>query len=354
MRFVHCADLHLGTAFSGLKDDRSAAIRQEELCRSFLAIADRAKEADVLLVAGDLFDQGALDAETVRVLRQAFAAMPNTQVFIAAGNHDPLTQGSYYAVTDFPDNVHVFGHKLEKFTVAGCDIYGISFSATVQSEPLLPDFRAESGRASVLLMHANLAGADYNPISREQAASYGVSYLALGHVHSYAEETLGNTLCAYPGCPEGRGFDELGEKGIIIGEVTEAGVKTEFVPLCQRQYLELKVDITGLSTHDAVITRLKEEGLLEKDLYKVILTGETEFMPDTAILAEAFSQCFFIKFYDKTKRCVDPVSLSKESGVRGMLAEKLLSGLSGEQEELYQRALWFGLSALSGEKVKPL
>ena len=91
MRFVHCADLHLDTPFSGLGDAAKAAVRQAELRQTLLRIVEKARGADALLIAGDLFDQASVEAETLRVLRRGFASLGDTRVLIAAGNHDPLT-----------------------------------------------------------------------------------------------------------------------------------------------------------------------------------------------------------------------------------------------------------------------
>ena len=94
MRFVHCADLHLDTPFSGLGDAAKAAVRQAELRQTLLRIVEKARGADALLIAGDLFDQASVEAETLRVLRRGFASLGDTRVLIAAGNHDPLTETS--------------------------------------------------------------------------------------------------------------------------------------------------------------------------------------------------------------------------------------------------------------------
>ena len=55
----------------------------------------------------------------------------------------------------------------------------------------------------------------------------------------------GQTAWAYCGCPEGRGFDETGDKGVLVGEVSPGEAKLEFVPLCKRRYREITVDVTG-------------------------------------------------------------------------------------------------------------
>ncbi len=352
MKLIHCSDLHLDTAFSGLGSDALARVRQAELRRTFLSIIELSKEADALLIAGDLFDQESVEAETIRVLYEGFASLGDIPVLIAAGNHDPLSSKSYYRLAQFSPNVHIFERSLSCITVCGCDFYGISFGSHEQPESLLSDFQVTPERPSVLLMHGDLHGGAYNPISREMVAASGLSYLALGHIHQHEETKLGKTLCVYPGCPEGRGFDELDEKGVVRVELSEHGVKTEFIPICCRSYRALSLDISGLTTHEAILSMVRQSGLLEKDLYKFILEGETELQPDVAVLAEALTEYFFVKFYDKTKRPLSVENLMQETGIRGMFAQKFKEGLSGENSERYRRALEIGLSVLDGEKVK--
>jgi len=352
VRFIHCADLHLDTPFSGLSGGSSAEIRQAELRQTFLSIVELARGTDALIISGDLFDQDAVEPETIRTLTRGFASLGETRVLIAAGNHDPLVEKSYYRLAAFSPNVHIFGPELERVTVADCDIYGISFRQMNQTESLLAGFCADAGRPSVMVMHGNLGGQDYNPLMREAVETSGLSYLALGHVHSHSEVKLGQTLCVYPGCPEGRGFDELGAKGVVSAEVTEAGVKTAFVPVCRRRYYEITTDITGLVTQEELIGAIKAQLLEKQDLYKIVITGEAELVPRTEVIKEAFADFFFVKIYDRTKRPIDLEALSGEPGLRGLFARKIAERRSEEADALYNKALSYGLSAMAGEKVK--
>ena len=114
-------------------------------------------------------------------------------------------------------------------------IHGAAFSGPEQPESLLAGFTAPAdGKCHIGLLHGELDGAEarYGPIRREEAAASGLCYLALGHVHKRtAPLTLGRTVCAWPGCPEGRGFDELGEKGFYEGTISDGGeVSLTFVP----------------------------------------------------------------------------------------------------------------------------
>ena len=97
----------------------------------------------------------------------------------------------------------------------------------------------------------------------------------------------GKTFYAYPGCAAGRGFDELGEKGVLCGTVSEDGAEMRFVPMANRRYEILTVDITGRDAALAMEEALGKD--CEKNIYRVILTGETdETGVDAAKLAEKF------------------------------------------------------------------
>jgi len=352
VRFIHCADLHLDTPFSGLADSRSAEIRQAELRSTFLAIIERAKQTDALIIAGDLFDQESLEPETVRTLVKGFASLGEIPVFIAAGNHDPLTEASYYRLAPLPANVHVFGTEPTRFSVADCEICGISFAGAQQEEALPLPSAGSQERPFICVMHGNVGGHDYNPISREQVAESGISYLALGHVHSYSREMIQKTLCVYPGCPEGRGFDEWGSKGVVEAVVTREGAKASFVPLCRREHQVHEVDVTGLTTNEEITAMLCDKITEEKDLYKFVLTGETEAVPHCDVIKAGLAPCFFAKIYDKTKRPLDIAALLAEPGVRGMFVQKIMEEQALHDEALCRKALELGLMALSGEKVK--
>lgn len=71
----------------------------------------------------------------------------------------------------------------------------------------------------------------YDPVSEEELAASGLDYAAFGHVHAFSGlRRAGDCFYAWPGCPEGRGFDETGEKGVIIADVERGGVKLRFAP----------------------------------------------------------------------------------------------------------------------------
>lgn len=75
-----------------------------------------------------------------------------------------------------------------------------------------------------------------------------------------------------PGCPEGRGFDELGEKGFHSGTIDDSGkVSLTFVPFARRRYEILTVDVTDQDPRAAIEAALPAD--TAQDLYRILLTG---------------------------------------------------------------------------------
>ncbi len=352
---IHCADLHFDTAFAGLDDGGKAEIRREDLRQVFGRIVELAKteRADMLLIAGDLFDQAAASVQTVRYITGKLAEISDIPVYISAGNHDPLVPGSFYTMLDWGENVHVFGREMECIETPDFDLYGVSFGGAEQADSLLAGFSARhTDKPSLMLMHASLGGEGYNPITKQEAEASGLDYLALGHVHSYSGAVrCGGTVCAYPGCPEGRGFDELGEKGVIKAVIEKGRVSVEFVPVCKRQYHELELDVTGLDTYEAICGRIlmQAKGSAD-DLYKIVLTGETEFPVHTGVIRDSL-RYFMAKVVDKTTRRADYAGMAQEYNLRGLFVKKILEEQEASGDEMLKQALSYGLDALSGEKV---
>ena len=231
VRLLHAGDFHLDSAFGALTPEQ-ARQRRAESRESVQRLVDWANDHDIqlMLLAGDLFDGAAIGGDTARLLAEALGSFRG-QVVIAPGNHDPYTARSAYARTLWPDNVHIFTEDRMQtipFPQYGCAVHGGAF--TMPEEPadhVLAGFTApDDGLVHIGLLHGEIdpSEARYDPIRKEEIAASGLAYLALGHIHKRTEPlTYGGTVCAWPGCPEGRGFDELGEKGFYSGTIDDSG-----------------------------------------------------------------------------------------------------------------------------------
>ncbi len=354
---IHCADLHFDSPFSGLDSIAKAEIRREELRQVFGKITGLAasKQADALVICGDLFDQQTVSAQTLRYIKEKLDSIPQIPVFLCAGNHDPNMPGSYYRILDWGKHVHIFTPQMERVDCGSFDVYGASFGARTEPESKLTGFRVKNpDKINIMALHADMGG-EYQPFSRQEAEESGLDYLALGHIHQYSGAMqFGNTVCVYPGCPEGRGFDELGEKGVVQAVISKEKTELEFIPLCKRMYHEVAVDVSGAGNYETLCGRilLAMDGSAD-DLYKIILKGEAEFSISPSVILENL-HCFMAKVKDQTSAKVDWESVKNEFSLKGLFVKKLLNQQTEENAALIKQAMTFAMQALAGEKVKLL
>lgn len=358
LTFVHAADFHLDSSFGALTAAQAAARRRESRETVFrLKDYVNSHGVELVLLAGDLFDSAGTFRDTGEQLAQALGQM-EARVFVAPGNHDYVGPGSPWLTVGWPENVHVF---LENALTAvelpswNLVIHGAAFTAPEQAEGLLAGFTAPAdGRWHIGLLHGELDPAEprYGPIRREEVAASGLHYLALGHIHKREGPLkLGRTVCAWPGCLEGRGFDELGEKGFYHGTMDDGGdVELTFVPFARRRYEVLEVDVTGRSPRAAVEEALPED--TARHLYRILLTGETgEGGADAAALQEALSDRFYtLELRDHTRIAEDVWARAEEDSLRGLFLRELRAQWqqagSDRERETVTRAARFGLAAL--------
>lgn len=356
MKLLHGSDFHLDSPLAGLAPEKSVQRRRElrEIPARLAALA-QAEGVDLALLPGDLFDGERVYPETVRALARALEDMA-VPVFIAPGNHDYYHSRSPYAARGWPDNVHIFtAPGLESVELPGlnCVVHGCAFDAPHREDDPLAGFAApEDGRLHLLCVHGEVGlTGNYAPIDPKSLERSGAAYAALGHVHAMDSGKAGNTLWAYPGCPEGRGFDELGPKGVLVvsfdGGVQPAG---KFVPVCQRQY---RVESVGVDEFAAALPR--EEC---PDLVRFLLTGESRFPPNlTALTAQAAPRFFHVELRDQTTLPTELWARAEEDSLTGLFLREMRSRLDsageGERDKLLLAAR-FGLAALEGgEDIRP-
>lgn len=362
VRLIHAADFHLDSPFRDLPAEGAARRRAElrELPERLAGLA-RERGAQLVLLSGDLFDGGEIYRETAEALVTALGRT-GCPVFIAPGNHDPLTSDSPYRTLAWPENVHIF-QKEEVESVPlpglGCVVHGAAFTAGDREDDPLAGFAApDDGLVHVMALHGDVGGRRYGPVSPDSIARSGLDYLALGHIHACSgPQRAGETVWAYPGCPEGRGFDECGEKGVFWVEADKGKTALEFVPLCARRYELLTVPLTGETDPAAAA----EEALAgqEDNVCRITFTGETGRAPDLPALERALEgRCFALSLRDRTTVARDLWARAGEDSLTGLFLREMRARLDGAETEedraVLDLAVRFGLAALErGEDCRP-
>ena len=347
MKILHSADWHLCSPLQGRSEAQTQLLKAHLLqIPGKIAALCRAEGCDLMLLAGDLFD-GPYDADTFCILCQALeeAAVP---VFITPGNHDFADMNSPWLTQRFPKNVHVFTRPvMESVEVPslGYRVYGAGFTA-MDCPALLENFQAKADLPAIGILHGDPTqnASPYNPITQAQVRQSGLAYLALGHIHKGGSFRAGNTLCAWPGCPMGRGYDEEGEKGVLIVTVEDT-VTTRFVPLGTPQFFDLECAVTEL---EALLPPVGND-----HFYRITLTGESEPL-DLSALASQYSRFPNLELRDKTVPPVDIWRTLGEDSFEGTYFGLLHHALTGADEETQRKlklAAKISRQILDGQEV---
>lgn len=245
IRFVHVADLHLDAAFAGITRKAPAELVRTLRESTFVAL-DRLtvlcerERPDFLVIAGDAYNLEDRSLRAQLALRDACArlARVGVPVFIAHGNHDPLS--SRLHGVRWPDNVTVFGEEPSSWPVfpdgsvaeAGelplAVVHGVSHGTAREGRNLALRFhRTDAPCLQVGVLHCTVDGSRdkgrYAPCSSGDLAASGLDYWALGHAHE-RREIGARPLAVYPGCAQGLHINEEGEKGcVLVTAEPEAG-----------------------------------------------------------------------------------------------------------------------------------
>lgn len=363
VKILHSADFHMDSAFDALPEEK-ALLRRREQRDMLRRIAEmcNAESVDIVLLSGDLFDSAASYYETQEALISALGAI-KARVFISPGNHDYFCPKSPYSYLDFPKNVHIFKLPIissVEIPELGVRVYGAGFGAS-RCPSLLDGFRAkDDGFINIMTIHGELSGDMYNHISEEDIALSGLDYLALGHTHAYSGiKREGKTYYAYPGCPEGRGFDELGQKGVIVGTVSIGSVDLDFRPIKGRQYRIFNIDLTDAENMRAKVFSSFPGEDCSDDIVRIILRGAWDEGIDERELQEELAPRFFhVTVRDETHLGRDIWDGLTDDTLTGLFLKRMRMAYDAaqtkEQKEMVTRAVRYGLASLeSREEWRP-
>lgn len=354
IKILHAADLHLGSPFRSLDPEKSRQQRRKQL-KIPLLLEQLCQEEDCQLVflSGDLFDTPEPDPEVAAVLKRSLGNM-GVPVLISPGNHDFVQLKSPY-LQNLPDNVHVFTSPVISslsFPQLNARVWGAGFTS-MDCPGLLEGFHASGPEAHQLgILHGDPTSplSPCCPITREQVASSGLQYLALGHVHKAGKLTAGGTLCAWPGCPMGRGFDETGSKGVLLVTLQEtAPPSLQFIDLGLGQYEDITLSVEQSTD---IFSSLPQN--TRDDIYRITLKGECAPFDLSDLQKKLSSRFFHLILRDETTPLTDLWENAGEDSLEGLyfkLLKKSLEEASPEQQEIYTLAAKISRQILEGQEV---
>lgn len=406
VKLIHTADLHLDSAFRSRFTKEEAENRRQKQLMAWKELLSFAVEKKVqgILIAGDLFDSPVVSHGTMDFFLSTISEHPEISFFYLRGNHD--TENTFCYQENLPKNLFLFSEKGKKYRLndrlllAGVE-YGtkdISFGEnkgatqgagqaaeqaveqeTVHGAEALSKNETESEEESkflklkeedcnILLLHGalyqgtpkgdSLQGEE--GIFLKNLEKLPLSYIALGHIHKGGEGKLNNgALWAYPGCLQGRGFDEEGERGFLYLKVEEEKkeIHKEFIPIKQGEFrileIELLEDEGTLVCLKKIEAEMEKAGISKEDSLRIILKGKKGLEQERNLRylqLQLQDSVFFLEIQDESELSWNREEAMKEKSLKGEFL-RVLAAADNLSKEEQEEIIALGMGLLQGGEL---
>ncbi len=361
MRIIHCADLHLESPLRNVMDSDKAKERRDELLYNFDRLVEYANknEVKVILVAGDIFDKGTKRKSAIRHINEVIEDNPHIDFLLLKGNHD--VGGLFEDEENIPDNVKLFDNQVwKKYEYGDVVIKGVELSRDNYKDVAL-NLVLDPGKLNIVTLHtgpANHAGEkEIYEINFNDLKNKHIDYLALGHIHRYIREPLDDRgVYVYPGCLEGRGFDETGEKGFVLLDINDNDIDDTFVTFAGREIHRIEVNVSPDDTMTDIISKIHSvsDDIPTKDLLEIVLVGKTNMnelidIDIRRIRREFDGRFYFFKVKDQTTVEIDYESFYNDKSLKGEFVRLLEKQEINDEDKSVIVEL--GIKALRGENL---
>jgi len=406
VKLIHTADLHLDSAFRSRFTKEEAENRRQKQLMAWKELLSFAVEKKVqgILIAGDLFDSPVVSHGTMDFFLSTISEHPEISFFYLRGNHD--TENTFRYQENLPKNLFLFSEKGKKYRLndrlllAGVE-YGtkdISFGENegatqgagqaaeqgvgqenAHGAEVLSKSESESEEESkflklkeedcnILLLH----GALYQGTPKGEAVQgeegiflknlekLPLSYIALGHIHKGGEGKLNNgALWAYPGCLQGRGFDEEGERGFLYLKVEEEKkeIRKEFIPIKQGEFrileIELLEDEGTLACLKKIEVEMEKAGIAKEDSLRIILKGKKGLEQERNLRylqLQLQDSVFFLEIRDECELSWNREEAMKEKSLKGEFL-RVLAAADNLSKEEQEEIIALGMGLLQGGEL---
>ncbi len=268
MTIIATADVHLGMKFSGYEAMQPELAEERFRALERVVEAGNAREADLLVIAGDLFHRVGAAAGTVERAAAILDRFAGAAIAVLPGNHDYrvpagdrlwarflLAAGDRTIVLDRAGPFDLSHYDLDVTLLAGpCDAH----HGSSHRLEWVSGFAPAHGHLVIGVAHGSIEGltldaeGHYFPMDRRLLASLPADLWLVGHTHRSHDER--GARLVVPGTPEPDGFDcpEGGAAALVTftspaGEADSyASYEVETVPTGRFRFIDTPVEL-----HDA-------------------------------------------------------------------------------------------------------
>lgn len=372
MKIIHTADLHLDSPMRANLDEAKSKERKNEITSNFARLTRMAVNLDVkaILIAGDLFDSKSITKRVAKVVYNEIVKNSEIDFYYLKGNHDQNSFATFVSEQgDIPKNLFMFEEEWKKYILNSdgegkkIALYGAETGEN-NMVGLAATFSADPDEINIVMLHgqeneySSKNYAEVIPISDYKQRC--VDYMALGHVHEKKIKPLDSRgVYCYPGCLEGRGFDECGDHGFMLLDVNEitGEIIPEFIDFAYRKLWNVVCDVSKANDSEEAVGLVRDEILKmkinQRDMIKIELVGEIneEADVDEGYVESAYKDDFYyVKTVNKTGVKIDYSKYENDESLKGWFIRLVRD--SDESEEDKGRIVRMGIEALTGGTIK--
>lgn len=365
---IHTADVHLGVKF------RRLGARAETMTdlpkKAFSKVCDLAiaRQASVLLIAGDLFDANTVPEALIHFAESELTRVTKAgvRVVLTAGTHDRLEGNSVLLRMNMPSGVTLLLPEKPQVDFSDIDLtvcgYSNTFNKSVES-PLSKLTTSNACKYKVAMVHASVAidskhAPDDYPVEVSEIENSDWNYVAFGHWHR-AQEVVKNKAW-YAGSPETLKLEDAGSGKALVVTLDDSGTASiEPVQTGAVQFDTLDITLEGEFSSDALQRKILEgaDPMLSRTVTLRGVIQPTQFI-DVGSLTQQTSDAFFaLKILDKTTVQMDEETLNAfpDELVIGKFARMLQNEITSEQDpakkKRLEKALQLGIALIQGKEV---
>ena len=353
MRIIHTSDIHLDSPLTSRLPSDKVRERRRELLHGFGRLVEEAKAlgAGAIIIAGDLFDSERVSGRALDTAFDIIEGAEDILFFYLRGNHE----GD--ALTDcgraLPKNLMTFD---DDWTVYGAGSIRIAGRCNI-SEGMFNSLDLPEDTKNIVVLHGELRDHTAGPEAIGiKAANKNIDYMALGHYHSYSAEAIDSRgVAVYSGIPEGRGFDEIGDKGYVIIDTDGSGIKYSFRLFASRRLHIIPLDLSGAVRPSEISERAARvlSSIPSSDIVRLELCGRyfPTLWKDTDALAREYANRFYyFEIKDSSRIAINPEDYKHDKSLKGEFI-RTVSEDSSLDEETKEKIIACGINALMGEEL---
>lgn len=359
VRIAHIADFHLGGKIN--ENNELSEIINKNLIKTLIDLVKTLNltKVKLLLIAGDFYESSNIDIDLLDNVKEILSGF-NGEIVISPGNHDYISLESVY-YGKWPSNVHIFlkeNIEMIEFGYLNTRVYGFGFNKSHISKTMIGEINdLDDDFINIGLIHGQIDSREnnYHPVYLQDIESSNLDYLALGHVHKRSPlSKIGNTYYAYSGNPMGRGFDETGEKGLYLGDISKKENGLHFYKLNNSQFEIANIKIDDFENQENIAKKIIEElkniysSDYKKHYYRIFLEGEIKKNQSINIdlILSYLNGLNYVEIINNTKLFIDLEKLKHQDNIYGKFINKVLDSTLDEKDK--KEVLDIGIKALEG------